>query len=59
MSSCPAMRAARASVARAGGFPKMVTIERSLLLAWTEDGDTTRLRAVHLPLEAVPALQGP
>ena len=55
----PPMQAASASVARAGGFPKMVMVERSLLLAWTEDGDTTRLRAVHLPLEAVGAVESP
>jgi hypothetical protein len=53
------MQAARASVARAGGFPKMVTVERSLLLAWTEDGDTTHLRAVLLPQEAVGAVEPP
>jgi hypothetical protein len=55
----PPMQAARASVGRSGGFPKMVMVERSLLLAWTEDGDTTRLRAVHLPLAAVAAVEPP
>jgi hypothetical protein len=55
----PPMQAARASVARSGGFPKMVAVGRSLLLAWTEDGDPTRLRAVTLPLEAVGAVESP
>jgi hypothetical protein len=53
------MLAARASVARSGGFPKMVAVGRSLLLAWTEDGDTTRLRAARLPLETVGAVEIP
>jgi hypothetical protein len=53
------MQAARTSVARSGGFPKTVAVERSLLLAWTEDGDTTRLRAALLPLEAVGAVEPP
>jgi len=55
----PPMQVARASVARSGGFPKMVAVGRSLLLAWTEAGDTTSLRAVHLPQEAVGAVESP
>ncbi|MHC4081537.1 MAG: sialidase family protein [Planctomycetota bacterium] len=55
----PPMRAARASVARSGGFPRMVAVERSLLLTWTEDGDTTRLRALQLPQAAVGAVEAP
>jgi hypothetical protein len=53
------MQAARSSVARAAGFPKLVAVDRSLLLVWTEDAETTRLRAVHLPLATVPALESP
>jgi hypothetical protein len=52
-------KAAAASVARAGGFPKMVAVGASLLLVWTEDADPTRLRAELIPRVAIPAVNDP
>jgi hypothetical protein len=55
----PPMKAAAMSIARASGLPKMTAIGRSLLLVWTEDAQPTRLRAVLIGLDTIPAVESP
>ena len=42
-----------AGTTRAVGFPRMVRLGASLLVAWTEEGETTRLLALTLPTRDV------
>lgn len=49
----PPLPIAATSAARNSGFPRMVLNGGRLVLAWVEDGDVPRLRAVAVPASAV------
>ncbi len=48
--AAPAVVVARTSVARSSGFPQMIRAGGGLLFAWTESGDTPRVRSAFAPL---------
>ncbi|MHC4947304.1 MAG: sialidase family protein [Planctomycetota bacterium] len=50
----PAVRVAASSVRRTAGFPKLAVVGERLLVAWTEDDEDRRVRAVTVPLAAIP-----
>ncbi len=47
------------SPSRASGFPRMVRVEDDLVLAWVEPVKPSRVRAVILPVRAVPPVGAP
>lgn len=42
------------SPSRASGFPRIARVGSKLLVAWTESGDPSRVRAGVLPLDSIP-----
>jgi hypothetical protein len=46
----PAVLVAASTVQRASGFPQMVRAGDGLLFAWTDTGDTTRVRTAYASL---------
>ncbi len=49
------LRAATASVGRTTGFPRITVLGSRVLLTWTDQQRTTRLRAVTIPITAIAA----
>ena len=47
------LRAATAGVGRSTGFPRIALLGSRVLLVWTDQQRTTRLRAVTIPIDAV------
>ena len=47
------LRAAEASVGRSTGFPRIARAGSDLVVVWTEDDKTTRIRAVTIPIKSV------
>ncbi len=47
------LRAATASVGRTTGFPRIAVLGSRVLLVWTDQQRTTRLRAVTVPITAI------
>ncbi len=47
------LRAAEASVGRSTGFPRIARAGSDIVVVWTEDDKTTRIRAVTIPIESV------
>ncbi len=50
------VKVAAADLGRASGFPKMVRVGATLLVVWTHDGETTRLRGVSFLADDIPAV---
>ena len=49
----PPVRAAEASVGRSTGFPRIARAGSDIVVVWTEDDETTRIRAVTIPIKSV------
>ena len=47
------LRAAEVSVGRSTGFPRIARAGSDLVVVWTEDDKTTRIRAVTIPIKSV------
>ncbi len=47
------LRAAVAGVGRATGFPRIAQVGSDVVVVWTEDNETTRLRAVTIPIKSI------
>ncbi len=53
------LRAAEASVGRSTGFPRIMRVGSDVVVVWTEDDETTRIRVVTIALESIPILSAP
>ena len=47
------LRAAVAGVGRATGFPRIARVGSDVVVVWTEDNETTRIRAVTIPIKSI------
>jgi hypothetical protein len=50
------LRVAEAGVGHATGFPMIAQIESDLIVVWTDNDDTTHIRAITVPIESVISL---
>ena len=51
------LRAAEASVGRSTGVPRIARVGSDVVVVWTEDNKTTRIRAVTIPIKSVVSAQ--